>query len=604
MALIPENVIDEILSRIDIVELISGYVTLKRAGRSYRALCPFHHEKTPSFMINPERQIFHCFGCGAGGNAFGFLMQYERLEFPEAVELLAKKSGVVLPRQHPGQQQLQNQNTQLYSINELAANFYFNQLNSAPGRPALDYLNKRGITRETIQKFKLGYAPQSWDGLLNYLRNKNLGLGLIEKTGLIVPRDGGGYYDRFRGRIIIPIIDARNRVIAFGARVMPNPGKAEGNDTLPKYINSPETPIYSKGKVLFGLNAAGEAIRLNDLAIIVEGYFDLLLPYQEGIKNITASCGTALTIEQLRLLKRYSQNVVMIYDSDNAGQMATLRSLELLIEEGMDVRIVDLPDGHDPDSYLRGFGSSKFQELVNQAKDVFDYKVDALKARYSPLTMANKAKIAAEMLPLLSKFNNMVLRSGYIKKLAEGLRVDENSLCLELKKVKDAHPSLRQSNPQAAPFQPLLNSYPTERMLVKLILEEEGMVSHLREKLAPSDFQDRDLSRIVSRIFELFCEGKKIDARSLLNHFAGSQTSKIICELTTCEGPKIIDRVQLLNDCIKRMKEDLRKLKQQELCEQIKLAEVRKDENRLKGLLEDFHCLTQKGSLNEKEGAE
>lgn len=588
MALIPENVIEEILGRIDIVELISGYVPLKLSGRSYKALCPFHHEKTPSFMINPERQIFHCFGCGAGGNAFGFVMQYERLEFPEAVEALAKKAGVVLPSSQPGQQQVQNQNTQLYSINELAANFYFNQLNSAPGRSsALSYLNKRGITRETIQKFKLGYAPQAWDGLLNYLRNKNLPLGLIEKAGLIVSKDGGGYYDRFRGRIIIPIIDARNRVIAFGARVM--------DDSLPKYINSPETPIYSKGKALFGLNTAQEAIRLNDLTIIVEGYFDLIVPYQGGIKNIVASCGTALTTEQLRLLKRYSHNVVMIYDSDNAGQMATIRGLELLIEEGLNVRIVDLPKGYDPDSYLRSFGSKEFQELVNQAKDVFDYKVDVLKARYGPLTMSNKAKIAAEMLSLISKFNNMVLRSGYIKKLAEGLKVDENSLWLELKKVKNAPGASRQPNSQSQPFQPLLNSYPTERLLVKLMLEEEEIVSHLREKLTPSDFQDRDLGRIVGRIFELFCEGKRTDARSLLNHFAGSQLSKIICELTACVGPKVSDRVKLLNDCVRRMKDDLRKLKQQEICEEIRLAEVRNDENRLKELLEEFNCLSKKG---------
>lgn len=588
MALIPENTIEEILSRIDIVELISGYIPLKRAGRSYRALCPFHSEKTPSFMVNPERQIFHCFGCSAGGNVLGFVMQYERLEFPEAVELLAKKAGVPLPKDAYGAHSSENQSilTQLYKINQLAVELYFEQLYSAQGEAALKYLSKRAVTKDTMQKFKLGFALDRWDGLLNYLRGKGIPLGLIEKAGLIIPKDNGGYYDRFRNRLIVPIIDNRNRVLGFGARVL--------DDGLPKYVNSPETPVYSKGKILFGLNAAYEAIRANDSAIIVEGYLDLITPYQAGFKNIVASCGTALTLEQLRLIKRYTHNVVMVYDSDNAGMLATVRSLDLLIEEGLNAQVAGLPEGYDPDGYVRRLGPDKFRELLKGAKDIFDYKMEILKSKYSRVTIANKANIASEMLPTISKFSNMVLKSAYLKKLAEALKVDESSLWSELKKVRNASGAQRAPSLLRARMQPLLASSATERLLVKLMLEETECIAHLREKISPADFQDRSLAQIVSRMFELFCAGKKIDAKCLVNQCADPQAAQIICELLASDHPPAADRTRMLDDCLRRMKEDLRKLKQQELCEQMKLAQVRKDEFRLRELLAEFQYLSTK----------
>lgn len=593
MALIPENTIEEILSRIDIVELISGYIPLKRAGRSYRALCPFHSEKTPSFMVNPERQIFHCFGCSAGGNAIGFVMQYERLEFPEAVELLAKKAGVALPKAASGAHSSQNQSilTQLYKINELAAELYFEQLFSARGEAALKYLTKRAVSKDTMQKFKLGFALDHWDGLLNYLRGKGIPLGLIEKAGLIISKDNGGYYDRFRNRLIVPIIDTRNRVLGFGARVL--------DESLPKYVNSPETPVYSKGKILFGLNAAYEAIRANDSAIIVEGYLDLITPYQAGFKNIVASCGTALTLEQLRLIKRYTHNVVMVYDSDNAGMLATIRSLDLLIEEGLNVQVAGLPEGYDPDGYVRRLGPDKFRELLKRTKDIFDYKMEILRAKYSHVTIANKAKIASEMLPTISKFSNMVLKSAYLKKLAEALKVDESSLWSELKKVNSVRNTFASSartvvsnGVKDTPF----TSSATERLLVKLMLEESEFIAHLREKISPADFQDRSLAQIVSRMFELFCAGKKIDAKCLVNQCADPQAAQIICELLATDYPQQADRARMFNDCLRRMKEDLRKLKQQELCEQMKLAQVKKDESRLRELLAEFQCLSKRAS--------
>lgn len=599
--MIPESTIDEILNRIDIVELISSYIPLKRLGRSYKALCPFHHEKTPSFVVSSERQIFHCFGCSAGGNALSFLMQHERMEFPEAIEALAKKAGVALPKASFNQQ-AQSQNAQIYKINEAAAEFYVNHLYSPHAEAALGYLLKRGITRETLNKFRIGFAPDKWDGLLAYLRNKRYTTSLIEQAGLIIPKGAGGYYDRFRGRIIIPIIDAKDRVVAFGARALPAPERAvsagaKAEEGLAKYVNSPETPVYTKGKVLFGLNAGIEAIRAKDQAVIVEGYFDLIAAYQAGIKNIAAPCGTALTVEQISLLKRYSQNVVMAYDADNAGQLAALRSLSPLVEEGMRVRVVRIPDGHDPDSYVRAFGGEKFLGLIAEGKDVFDYKLEALKSRYSPANLSDKAQIASEMLSLIVKFNNEVLKSAYLKKLAEGLKIDESALLLELKKIKAGPQGARQAGRgQAAAAQPkpLLGTLPTERLLVKLMLEESEIIEQLRQRITPYDFRDSALSSIASRIFDLSVSGKKVDARSLIRHFEDARMSKIICELTACEGPKVTDKNKLINDCIGRLKEDMRKLKQQEISEQIKLAEAGKNESRLRELLTEFQSLSRR----------
>jgi DNA primase len=591
--MIPESTIEEILSRIDIVELISDYIPLKRLGKNYKALCPFHHEKTPSFVVSAERQIFHCFGCSAGGNAIGFLMQYERLQFPEAVQMLAKKAGVVIPKSQFSQNDNQGENLQLYAVNEAAASFYLYQLNSPEAEAALAYLGQRGITRETIQKFKIGYAPKQRDGLLTHLRNKKFTLEFIEKAGLIIPKNGAGYYDRFRKRIVIPIIDTKERVVAFGGRVFPGQNSAENEETAPKYINSPETSIYTKGKVLFGLASSAQVIRSCDLVVIVEGYFDLIMPYQAGVKNIVASCGTALTIEQIRLLKRYSRNAVMVFDADNAGQMATLRSLGDLVEEGIDVRVARLPKGHDPDTFIRNFGVEKFQELIARAQDIFEYKLGVLKSQYNLSRVSDKAKIASEMLPLIVKFENQILQSAYIKKLAEELKVDEAHLRAELRKTKPGGQTTSLQAPVA--LRPLLNSYATERLLVKLMLEEQEIIERLRGRIVPSDFQDKHLSQIVSRIFELFNEGRKIDTSRLMHQCSDSMVSKLICELSTCEGPLITDKHKLLNDCINRLKEDARKLKQQEIAEQIKLAQIDKNENQLRELLAEFQSLSKRG---------
>jgi len=579
--LIPQDIIDRILDANDIAEIISGYIPLKRAGRNFKALCPFHHEKTPSFTVSPDRQIYHCFGCGAGGNVFSFLMKYERMEFPEAVEMLAKKVGISIPKTEP-----QEKNTgvaeKLFSINELASKFYHDILfNSKEAGSIRTYLEKRGISSETAKKFRLGFAPDKWDTLINYLRQKNFSLSLIDKTGLISSReDSSGYYDRFRDRIIFPIFDIKDRIVGFGARVT--------KDTLPKYINSPETPIYVKGKNLFGLNFTKDEIRKQDSVVIVEGYLDFIIPYQSGIHNIVASLGTALTIEQIRILKRYTQNAIVLFDPDQAGEIATLRSLDLFLSLDMNVKLVTLPKGFDPDSFVREKGADKLKELINEAVDLFDYKLNLLKARYDIRKAQGKAKIAEEMLSTISKIKNEVLKESYLKKLSDILSVGENSLLKELGKVKDGfvvvdYESFSSTKP--------LNIKTVEKIIVKLMLEHDDLIRQVKEKLDISDFQDPHIKKIVCSIFELNSQGRKIEASRLMNHFDDQAVAQTLTHLCLSEECREIDKQKAFDDCINRIKKENNQEKRNQLRGEIKIAESQGNKDRLNQLIKEYSCL-------------
>ncbi len=580
---IPDNILEDILSRVDIVEVISGYIPLKRAGRNFRALCPFHHEKTPSFMVSPDRQIYHCFGCSESGNAFKFLMSYERLEFPEAVEILAKKAGVVLPQVSKMDPKTTSIITELYRINELAALFYANYLGSSQGTKSRDYLLKRRISPETIKLFKLGYAPEQWDALINYLRAKNTSLSLLEKAGLILSKEGGGYYDRFRNRIIFPIFDIKDRAIGFGARVL--------DDTLPKYVNSPETPVYTKGKNLYGLNLAKDSIRENDFVAVVEGYLDFIIPYQEGLKNIVASLGTALTLEQARLLKRYTRNVVMVYDADAAGELATLRTLDIFIEEEMNVKVVSLPAGFDPDSFVRKYAVASLRQKIKDARCLFDYKLGVLKTRYNPKEIEGKAKISSFMLETINKFKDAVLKSEYIKKLAEDLDIKEDALLRQAKNIT-AQKSYADFN--APVKKSSSNISPTEKLLIKLMLEEKELIQRVREDLEPADFQDERTSRIVSIMFELIAQGKNIEPAFLMNYLDAEDVSQVVCEsVFLTEDSSAQHKERVVDDCIKRLRTERLRIKKQHLHDQIKTAQSLGDEEKLNRLMQEFHHLTK-----------
>ena len=362
MAQYSPDLLDEIRARIDLVDLVSDFVTLKRAGENWKGLCPFHTEKTPSFMVNPKKGIFHCFGCGAGGDAFGFLMRQNRLSFPEAVRTLADRAGVTLPTRAGPEEAQAAKREPLYEAMELAAAYYERALWDQPeGERARRYLQARGITPEAARRFRLGYAPEGWEHLLQYAKGSGVDEAVLLQVGLVLPRsEGRGVYDRFRGRLIFPIADVQGRMIAFGGRSL---GPEE-----PKYLNSPETPLYVKGQTLYALHLAKHAIRETGRVVVVEGYLDCLAAQQTGFGETVAALGTAFTPAQVSLLKRYTDEIITAFDADAAGESATLRGLDLLVSSGLRVRVAALPGGEDPDSLIQKQGVSEFRATLDRAE--------------------------------------------------------------------------------------------------------------------------------------------------------------------------------------------------------------------------------------------
>lgn len=585
---IPENLLEEILGRVNIVEIIAEHIPLKRAGRNFKANCPFHHEKTPSFMVSPERQIYHCFGCGESGNAFKFLMRYERLDFPEAVEVLARKAGVILPEIKKEDSATAGLYTQLFKVNEQAAAFFKGNLKHPSAAAIKKYLLDRGVKQESIDVFGIGYAPDKWDGLINFLRSESVALSLMEKAGLILAKQRGGYYDRFRQRLIFPITDVKSRVLGFGGRILSdNKDKA-----LAKYINSPETPIYTKGRNLYGLNLARDAIREDDFAVVVEGYLDFIIPYQEGVRNIVASLGTALTPEQIRLLRRYTHNVVIIYDADDAGQMAALRALDIFIEEGMNVRVVSLPEGLDPDLFIRQRDIALFKELIRSAETLFDYKLKVLKSRYNIKDPQGKAGISQEMLPTISKFRDSILKAEYIKKFAEHLDVAEFFVLEELGKIKDGRKA-DQGDLTSPRSKADIN--PTEKLLIKLMLEETRLIDYIRQHLEPADFQDKRATKMVSIMFDLISEGKKIEANKIMGRLEDQEMLQCISESVFDSEVAEENKTRIVDDCIRLIKNKRVISTRQRLQTQIHKAEVSGDQETVVRLREEFCNLIKRG---------
>lgn len=438
---IPEDKLAEVRQAADIVEIIGESVLLKKSGKNFAGLCPFHAEKTPSFTVSPDKQIFHCFGCGAGGNVFSFVMKRDGVGFGEAVRSLAARCGVDLPeRPLSGRaKRRESEEGSLFEVNQSAADFFRQALlQQAAGQPALAYLERRGVARATVERFGLGYAPKGWDHLIGALTRRKFTPALLEKAGLAVPRrDGSGHYDRFRDRIMFPIHDERGRVVGFGGRVM--------DDGTPKYLNSPETLVYTKRRVLYGLNHAKEACRRVGSAFIVEGYLDLIALHQHGIAHAVATLGTALTPEQIRLLARYAGRMVLVYDSDDAGIRSARRCIDLFWkehadfrrgdvfrEEHADTRILVLPEGHDPDSFLQVHGADAFRRLAHDAPGIITFVMEQAVLRHG-LGTEGKIRIVDELQDHLSAINDPVARALYVKQLAERIHLEETVILERLK---------------------------------------------------------------------------------------------------------------------------------------------------------------------------
>jgi DNA primase len=444
------NVVDEVKDRLDIIEVIQPYVPLKKAGRNYKGLCPFHAEKTPSFVVFPDTGTWHCFGaCGTGGDVFSFIMKRENLDFGETLRMLAQRAGVELEPRSPEMAEAEKRLDLLREINQAAATYFHHLLlKSDEAARARAYLEKRGLNRETIDQFQVGYALDQWDAMLRYLADKGYSLADIHEVGLIIERDDrSGYYDRFRKRVIFPIRDSRGRTIGFGGRVL--------DDGVPKYLNSPQTPLFDKSSVLFGLDRAKQGIRTSGEAVIVEGYMDVLIAHQHGITNVVAQMGTALTEAQLGLLKRHTQRFILALDSDLAGDQATLRGLDVArqvvdremvpvptprglirFEERLaaDIRIVSLPMGIDPDQVILQ-SPSRWVQLIAQAKPVMDYYFQALTAELDLGTAKGKAEAVRSLGPLVAEIGDRVQRTHYLQQLARIVQVEERLLWQQIQQA-------------------------------------------------------------------------------------------------------------------------------------------------------------------------
>jgi DNA primase len=450
--------IEEIKNRLDIVELVSEYLTLKKAGRNFTGLCPFHQEKTPSFTVNRDKQIFYCFGCGAGGNAITFLMKIADKTFPEAIKELAVKTGVVLPplSSKDGRKK-DSLKESIINLNLKAAQQFSRNLSSSTGSVARKYLQDRGITEETIKHFRLGYVPDTWRSLTDFIDSNGLSLKLAEQAGLVIAGKDGGFYDRFRGRLIFPIENVFGEIVAFGGRIL---DKGE-----PKYLNSPESPVYIKGKNLYGLSKTKEEIRKKGFAVIVEGYFDLISLWNAGIGNVVATLGTALTREHLELLRRYTLEVVALFDPDEAGKKALDRSLELFLSMEMRAKALILPGKYDPDDYVRKFGGDKLEELISQSQALSDYYIENVLGSGS--TFEDKRDMIKSSMEFIAKINDKKEKDLFIKRIAEKTGINEELL------IKETYQNKAQEEKKVSKTSPPLNinNDLVELHLIQMMLE-------------------------------------------------------------------------------------------------------------------------------------
>jgi len=461
---------ERVKQQADIVRVVGEYVRLKKSGQNFLGLCPFHQEKTPSFNVHPVKQIYHCFGCGVGGDVFKFVMELDKCTFPEAIRTVAEKCGIAIPKpreRSPEERRENQQRSALVEVHREAAAFFARQLHeSAEGKVAYAYLEDRGLNREAMIQFGLGFAPSSGDALLRFLKQK-YPEKLLEVSGLLSREQSGRFFDRFRRRIIFPIANEAAKVIAFGGRAM--------GDDHPKYLNSPETPIYSKSNVLYHLDRAKEALRQNDFGVLVEGYMDAIAVARAGITNVIASCGTSLADPQIKLLGRFTRRVVVNYDPDTAGQAATERSLALLLEKEFDVRVLALPGGADPDQFLKQQGAEAYKKLLLQAPPYLDYLIG--RARLMDRTTASGRVMALNFLmPYVQRLPNRLLRSEWATRIASELHVDEPVLREALRRAAAERRS--EVKPKAELLGPSVKG--AERRLIHMLAEADGF----REKLA------------------------------------------------------------------------------------------------------------------------
>jgi DNA primase len=570
--MIPQEVIERVKERTDIVELVSGYVTLTRAGQNLKAICPFHAEKTPSFTVSPSRQMFHCFGCGAGGNALTFLMKIEGATFPEAVRELARRTGIEVPAAEGPASPDRAIRDRLEQVSQRAAAWFRqNLLHPQHGSKAMTYLSERGVQSVTAEAFGLGLALPDWDALLKALSREGFTPGELAAGGLVVAReqsgrvrDASGYYDRFRDRLMFPIHDLQRRVVAFGGRVL--------GDGLPKYLNSSDTPLFHKGRTLYGLDRAREAASRVGSLVIVEGYFDAIALHQAGIRHTVATLGTALTPDHVRAIRRYVSKVVLMFDPDAAGVRAALRALDLFMETGLGVRVVSLPQGEDPDTFVRSRGPEAFERLQETAPSLLDFTVERSLQSAASGSIEDRIRSVDDILRVLQKAGHRIEKEECIRRVAEQLGINEQRLVerypeLVVRSSRDPH---RTGATVSADRR--FRGNPEERDLVQLLLHGHLSAAHVRE-LDPSAFALPACRRLVEIGLSHLEPDGRVRLRAMLDEAAADQTCGPLATELSLSEPYIEDLQAHVRGCLDRLERKGREHRLSELIVRLRVAE-------------------------------
>lgn len=577
--------IDEIKSRLDLVEIISSYIKIKRCGRNYKALCPFHSEKTPSFFVSSEKQIWHCFGCGAGGDIFKFIMRIEGVEFGDALKILAQKAGVELKPKSPEWQKLKTERQRLYEICEWATRFFEKQLEGKTGKEVLDYLSKRKINEDSIKKWRIGWAPETWDSLINFLGSKGYGKGEVEKVGLAIKNESGNYYDRFRGRIMFPIFDLNSQVVGFAGRIFERKKEKENAEKEAKYINTPNTLLYDKSKILYGLDRAKVEIRKKDFCILVEGYTDVILAHQVGIQNTVATSGTALTPFQLTILKRYSDNLYLAFDMDIAGDFATRRGIDLAQLKGFNIKVITLTKGKDPADIISE-DPKNFESAILNSLSIMDFYFQSTFSRYDKNTIEGKKEISKILLPMIKRIPNQIEKSHWIGKLAKMLQVKEEDIERELEKLKLEEESLGLEPEEIINLPQKSRLELLEERLLFLLLKSPENVNLVNEE------QITFFSPKVKEILTKLKKDLKLKSERL-----SSESEEYFNVVILKSEIEEIDKESILPEikfCLREIQSLKIKEKLREISDRIKKAEEEKNLKEVENLTKEFKTLSQK----------
>jgi DNA primase len=592
VARINRDVIEEVRTSANIVDVVGSYVALRKRGKNYLGLCPFHSEKEPSFTVSNEKQIFHCFGCGASGSVFDFVMRTRNLTFAEAVSELANRFGIPLPQEKETAQakKIREIAERLRQINGMAAEYFSRNLLRSSGEIARKYLQSRGIGEETIEDFQLGFASRSWDGLKRFLTREKVDLKVAVQAGLLVPKSGGDSYDRFRSRLMFPIKDMRGRTIGFGGRAL--------DDSMPKYLNSPESLIFHKGRTLYGLATAREACRRNNETLVVEGYFDLLALYNRSIHQVVAPLGTALTLHHVRMLSRLAPQAVLVFDGDDAGMRAALRSLEFFLREKLPVRFLPLPEGMDPDDFINKEGKEPFMQLLSEAKPLMEVFLEQSLSNYDG-SVEGRQKVVRAVTPMLRLVDSPVAQEGYLRVLDRRLGVSEEALRAELALTSIGRPSAavfhkREQKPELPEW---------EEGIIRILVNYPQWIPILEENSALESFQGKDWAKVGRLLIEYYQEGGKLDLSGLLMDVQNEKIRNLISSWSLETSPwreedahaRLREYFAGISSSRRRLQDELKRLKGE-----IQAAERSRDEKRMAELLAELQA--KKAALLAGEG--